>query len=76
MKKEILEKLKSLNKRLAGDRWERIGIALRLCSFYMGMKRSLKSPKKKSLPEQTHWEEEKRWPRVISGYLTGKILVD
>jgi hypothetical protein len=43
MKKKILEKLKSLNKRLAGDWPRRIGVAHRLRSFYEQMKWSLKN---------------------------------
>ena len=75
MKKKILEKLKSLNKRLAGD-WSRgMGVAHRLSSFYEQMKWSLKNHGAASLAEPIPLEGKKRW-QVISGYLTGKILVD
>jgi hypothetical protein len=40
------------------------------------MKRSLRSARQESLPERTHWEEEKKWQQMIPGYLTGKILVE
>ena len=73
MKKKILEKLKSLNKRLAGDRSE--GIALRLRSFYTWMKGSLQAPEQKPLPDGILLED-KRWQQAIAGYLTGKVLVD
>ena len=73
MKKKILEKLKSLNRRLAGDSAE--GIALRLRSFYNQMKRPLKAPEQKPLPDGILLED-KRWQQAIAGYLTGKILVD
>jgi hypothetical protein len=72
MKKQILEKLKSLNKKLAGDHLE--GIALRFRSFYNWMKGSLKAPEPGPLPDGILLED-KRWQQVIPGYLTGKILV-
>jgi len=75
MKKKILEKLKSLNKRLAGDWSRRIGVAHRLRSFYEQMKGSLKNHEAASVAEPISLEGKKRW-QVIAGYLTGKILVD
>jgi hypothetical protein len=56
MKKKILAKLKSLNKRLAGDRPEGNGIAFRLRSFYMAVRRSLDASERESLPERTLWK--------------------
>jgi len=73
MKKEILEKLKSLNKKLAEDELE--GIALRLRSFYTWMKGSLRASEPGSLPHR-FFLEEKRRQQVIAGYLTGTILVE
>jgi hypothetical protein len=75
MKKKILEKLKSLNKRLAGDWSRRIGVAHRLRSFYEQMKGSLKNHEAASAAEPIPLEGKKGW-QVIAGYLTGKILVD
>lgn len=75
MKKKILAKLKSLNKRLGGDRPEGNGIAFRLRSFYMAVRRSLDFPEQESLPERTLLEQDKKWPQAIAGYYTGKILV-
>ena len=75
MKKKILEKLKSLNKRLAGDWSRRIGVAHRLRSFYEQMKGSLKNHEAASVAEPISLEGKKRW-QVMAGYLTGKILVD
>jgi hypothetical protein len=74
MKKKILGKVKSLNKKLAGDRSEGNGIALRLRSFYMAVRRSLKAPEQESLADRTLFED-KRWPEAIPGCYTGKILV-
>jgi hypothetical protein len=76
MKKKIIEKLKSLNKRLAGDWFRGIGVAHRLRSFYEQMKWSLKNHEAASLAEPIPLEGNKRSKQVIAGYLTGKILVD
>jgi len=73
MKKKILEKLKLLNKKLAGDSVE--GIALRLRSFYIRMKGSLKAPEQQPLPDGILLED-KRWQRALAGYITGAILVE
>ena len=73
MKRKILEKLKSLNKRLAGGKSE--GIALRFRSSYIRMKGSLKALEQQPLSDGILLENKRR-RQASSSFVTGAILVE